>query len=68
MLTPYLECLFVVIGKTEQGGFHAKRQQHQYQRHIGIDIGTHTIVARRFRHIVRIEWYQQIVKESAHDT
>ena len=36
---------FLIIGKTEERRFHAKRQQNQYQGGIGIDVCADAIVA-----------------------
>ena len=68
MLTAYLWCYPIVVGKAEQGCLHAKRQQNQYQCHVGIDIGADAIVAGIVRHIVSVERNQQIVQEPAYDT
>ena len=56
-----------VVGKTEECRLHTKGQQHQDQCHIGIDVSADAIVARVLGHIVRVEWHEQVVQESAYD-
>ena len=52
-----------LVGKAEISGLHAKRQQYQYQRHIGIDICDDAVASAGSRELGRIEWYQQVVQE-----
>ena len=49
-----LRLLSLIVGIAKQGSLHAKRQQHQNQCRIGIDIRTYAIVARGFGHVVGI--------------
>ena len=55
------------IGESEIGGLHTKRQQHQHQCHVGIDIGDDAVASACCRKLGGIEGYKQIVQESADD-
>ena len=62
----HLVALFLVH-KAEEGGLHAKCQNHHQQSRLGIDIVIDTIVGTTLQSI-GIEWHHQVVQESAYDT
>ena len=56
-----------LVGETEIGGLHSKRQQYQNQCHIGIDVGNDAVTTAGSRELSRIERHEQIVQEAAYD-
>ena len=43
-----------LVGESEIGGLHTKRQQHHCQRHVGIDVGDDAVTATSRRELRRI--------------
>ena len=58
--------LILLVGKTEQRGFHTKRQEDQHQCRVGIDVHAHTIIARLLGHVVGVERHKQVIEKPAH--
>ena len=62
-----LAVVTLLIGKAEKGGFHAKYENHQHQRHIGINVGDCAVAASGCRKFVCVERHQQIVEKASYD-
>ena len=58
--------LAFLIGKAEEGSFHAEGEYHQYQCYIGVEVCHNAIATAGNGDDVSVEWYQQVVKEPAY--
>ena len=56
-----------LVGESEIGGLHTKRQQHHCQCHIGVDVGNDAVSATGRRELSRIKRHEQIVQKTAND-
>ena len=56
----------LVVGVAEERRLHAEGEDHQNERHVGIDVGADAVVARSGRHIVGVERHEQVVEKTTH--
>ena len=55
------------IGKAEEGGFHSEGKDDKHECHKCVQVGDDAISAVCCRYHMCIEWYKQIVQESAYN-
>ena len=59
--------LILFVGKAEERRLHTKRKDDQHEGRVGINVYADPIITRFLRHIVCIEWHEQVIEKPAHD-